>query len=133
MKKLLVIIFGIIFIGAGIFSIVKGNELVKKCTVETTATVIQLKEESSSDSDGLISYTYYPIIEYKVGERTITEQGITGSNPSKYNINDKVEILYNPDKAEEFIIKGDSSSNWIGIIFIVVGVVVIIAGILKKN
>ena len=49
-----------------------------------------------------------------------------------YNLNDKVDILYNPNKVEEYIIKGDKTSNIIGIVFIILGIIVCIAGVTKE-
>ena len=40
---------------------------------------------------------------------------------------EKVEILYNPNKIDEYIIKGDNTSGILGIVFIVVGAVLLVA------
>ena len=45
MKKLLILVFAILFIGVGIFLRIYANEMAKKCTVETTATVIRIVEK----------------------------------------------------------------------------------------
>ena len=80
-----------------------------------------------------------PVIAYQlrindpeVKPETITKQSNIGSTPSKYKVNDKVDILYNSNNIEEFIIKGDKSSNVIGIIFIVLGGIVFVCGIIRK-
>ena len=132
MRKIFVILFGIIFAGIGIFLLINGNELKKRCTAETVGTVVEIVREESTDSDGDMEYTYYPIIEYKAGDSVINRKSSAGSSSSKYNVNDKVDILYNPNKAEEFIIKGDNSSNILGIIFIVVGIIVAIFGVIGR-
>lgn len=132
MKKIGVIIFGIVFAIIGIFVIIKGNEQAKRCTEETVGIVIDIKEELSTDDDGRTIYTYYPVIQYTVGDRTITKKSSSGSSSMAYNLNDKVDILYNPNKVEEYIIKGDKTSNIIGIVFIVLGIIVCIAGVTKE-
>ena len=132
MKKIGVIIFGIVFAVIGIFVLKNGKDLEKRCTVEVEGTVIEIKEEMSTDSDNQTSYTYYPVIEYKAGEKTVTKKSNTGSSSSKYNINDKIVVLYNPEKEDEFIIKGDKSSSMLGIIFIIVGVAVVVLGVVKR-
>lgn len=146
MKKILVVIIGLLFVGIGIFILVNGNEKNKRCTEETVGTVVEIKEEKSRDDDGGYKYTYYPIIRYQAGDRTITKQSSTSksssssfsiggigfsSSNSTYNVNDSIEILYNPNNVEEFIIKGDKSYNFIGIVFIFLGGLASILGIIK--
>jgi len=132
MKKIGVIIFGIVFAIIGLFVFVKGNEQTKRCTEEAVGTVIEIKEDLSTDDDGNPTYTYYPVIQYVVGERTITKRSSSGSSSLAYHLNDKVDILYNPNNVEEYIIKGDKTSNIIGIVFIILGVIVCIVGVTKE-
>ena len=135
MKRYLVIIVGVIFIGVGAFMYFKGNNLEKNCTVETEATVVDMKQEFSSDSD-TTDYMYYPIIEYKAGEQTVRVTMSNGSSIPAYNIDEKITILYNPNKIKEFIVKGDKSSNIFSILFMAIGVFVTGYGIkiaLKKD
>ena len=128
MKKLLMIVMSIIFIIIGIVLFIKGNELKQRCTSQTVGTVVNIKEEVSHDEDGT-TYTYYPVIEYKAGEKTITKQSLSGSGNSKYNINDKVSVLYNPNNIEEFIIEGENTMSIIAIVFIVIGIITLLVGI----
>lgn len=123
MQRFLGIIFGILFIGVGIFMYFKNNNLVKNCTVEAIATVVDMKQELSTDSDGS-SYLYYPIIEYKAGENTVRVTMDSGSSTPRYNINDKITVLYNPNNTKEFIVKGEKTSNIFSIVFIILGVIV---------
>ena len=133
MQKLKVILIGVIFLAVGIFMYVKGQNQTQNCTVQTVGTVVEITEEMSTDSDGDITYTYYPVIKYTADDKTVRKQYSTGSsNYSKYSINDKIDILYNPSNVEEYIIKGDNSSNIFGIIFGVVGILILLIGIIKK-
>ena len=134
-KKILVIVIALVFVGIGAFSIIRGNELAKRCTEEAVGTVVEIKMEESLESDEYGThtiYTYYPVIEYKAGDKTVTKQSETGSSQSEYKINEKINILYNPQNVEEFIVKGDNSSNFMGIIFIVAGVLALGVGIFAK-
>lgn len=136
MNKIFIIIFGIVFLCVGVYILISGNELAKKCTVETVGTVVGNKEEASESYDGeytSTTYSYYPIIEYKVKDETIKGEGTTGSNPPKYNAGDTLDILYNPNNVREFMIKGDKSSNIFGIVFIVAGALITVLGIFSKN
>ena len=135
MQKFIGIIVGIIFIIVGAFLFLKNNNLVKNCTEEIEATVVDMKQDFSTD-DGDASYIYYPIIEYKANENNVRVTMDSGSNTPAYNIGDKITILYNPNKVKEFIVKGNKSSNIISIIFMVIGVFVTGYGVitaLKKH
>lgn len=131
MRRLVPIIVSILFIGVGIFCLTQANGLKKRCTVEAQATVIEIVREESNDPDDFGSYTYYPVIRYQAGEQTVTKKSIDGSNPSRYSENDTIDILYNPDNVEEFIIAGDNSVTIIGIIAIVVGGLLFVISIWK--
>ena len=124
MKKFMAVIFvGIIFLGVGGFLLYQGMSLVKKCTEESTATVVDMKQELDTDSNGM-NYLYYPIIEYDADGDTIRVTMSSGSSHPAYNINDKITILYNPSKTEQFIVKGDKSSNVMAIVFMTIGALV---------
>lgn len=123
MQRFLAIIVGIIFLALGIFIYTKNQNLIKNCTMETKATVVDMKQEISTDSDSS-SYTYYPIIEYKVGEDTIRATMDSGSSRPAYNIDEKITILYNPQKTKEFIVKGEKTSSIFSIVFMVLGLFV---------
>lgn len=121
MKRFLVLIFGLIFLGIGVFIYIRNTNLIKNCTEEATATVVDMKQEFSTDSDST-TYMYYPIIEYNVGNDTIRVTMGNGSSIPTYQINEKITILYNPSKTKEFIVKGDKTSNIFSIVFMALGV-----------
>ena len=123
-QRFLVMIVGIIFLGLGVFLYFKNDRLVKNCTEETLATVVDMKQEFSTDADSASTYIYYPILEYQVNDDTIRVTMDKGSSTPAYNINDKITILYNPNNTKEFLVKGDSSSNIFTIILVVLGVFV---------
>jgi len=128
MRKILLFIIAIAFIGVGVFLRINASEMAKRCTVENTATVIRNIEKEDYD-DGETNVLYYPEFEYKVGDKTITKTSNSGTYPAKYNVGDKVEILYNPNNVDEYLIKGDNSMNIISIVLIVIGVLVFLVGI----
>ena len=123
MKRFMVAIVGVIFLGVGIFMYIQNKNLVKNCTEKAEATVVDMKEEFSSDSD-MGSYLYYPIIEYNAKGQNVRVTMSSGSNVPAYSINDKIAILYNPNKVEEFIVDGDKMSGIISIVFVALGVIV---------
>ena len=135
MQRFIVLIVGVLFLGIGGFLYVKNNNLVKNCTVETEATVVDMKQEFSADSDST-SYLYYPIIEYKVGEDTIRVTMDKGSSTPAYDIKKKITVMYNPNKVKEFYVKDEKSSMIFSIAFMVIGVLISGYGVkvaLKKD
>lgn len=131
-NKIFIMIFGIIFLAVGIFVLVNGGNMAKKCTEPITAEVINIEKSESTDEDGFTSYTYTPIVEYTVGDKTVAKSSGKGASAPEYQIGDKIDLLYNPNNVEEFIIAGDNSYKIIGIVGIVVGALVLIAGIFKR-
>ncbi len=129
MKRLLVLISGILLIAVGIFLIIHGNGMKKRCTEPATAVVVQNVEETEFDDDNNLRYLYYPMFEFRAGDETVTVKGKNGQNPAEYQLQDKVELLYNPADPQEFLVKGEAGSALFGIIFIVVGVVVSAVGV----
>ncbi len=136
MQRFLVLIVGVIFLAVGGFMFYSNYRLVKNCTVETVATVVDMKQEFNTDSDSTSTYTYYPIIEYKVSEDNLRATIDSGSSTPAYEIGESITILYNPKKVKEFIVKGDKSSSIFGIVFVSIGVLLSGYGVyvaLKKD
>lgn len=127
-KKFIPLLIGLILLGGGVFFYFRAGELTKVCTEETTATVVSMREDFSTDvdTDG-VRYTYYPVIEYEAAGKTVKGE-LGASNPPAYSVNDKVDILYNPNKTSEFIVVGENQNfSWIllgglGVIFLAVGI-----------
>ena len=133
-KKIFVILVGLLFVGIGIYSLISDKEKAKRCTQETSGTIVELKKETSEDSDGHTEYVYYPIIRYTAKGNTITKKSNIGSsNYSKYRVNEKVTIFYNPNKVEEFMIEGENGSKFIAIVFISLGSLVTIVILIKRE
>lgn len=131
-KKFLPLVLGVILIGVGAFFYFRNSELARVCTEPSTATVVNMREDFvSTDGEG-IRYVYYPVVQYTAGDQTITEELGTSSNPPAYNINDTIEILYNPDKLNEFMVAGENSyiitiiMGALGAVFLVAGIYVLV-------
>ena len=129
-KKVIPLILGVILIGAGIFTFFRSSELVKVCTEKVTATVVNMREDFTSDpdSEGGMRYTYYPIIEYQANGNTVKAELSSGSNPPAYSVNDKIDILYNPNKTDEFIVAGENQ-NIVWIILVSLGAASLLASL----
>ena len=112
-----------------ILLIKKENEKKKNCTEETIGTVVQIDARYRGKTGS--KFLHYPIIEYDVGDKKIRKLSDHGSSPSKYVINEKIDILYNPNKIDEYVIKGDKDYAEIydsiegSIVFLIMAVVII--------
>ena len=127
------IIAGLIFIVAGIAFLKNGTGKQKRCIQETTGIVVEIKEEkrTKTDKSGSIyhEYIYYPVIEYKAGDKTVRKISNEITTYPRYKVNDKVDILYNPDNIEEYIMKGTKPSYALTAVFEVFGILFLIIGL----
>ena len=144
MKVLNIIKYVFTIIGAGMligtFSIYKNtNEFIKK-SIETEGTVIELLESrSSSSSDNTIMYK--PLVQFTDNKGTHIEfSSSTSSNPPSYSVNEKVEVIYNPESPNKAKIKsffslwgGATILGVLGLVFFIIGGSIIAYSIKKKN
>lgn len=131
-KSSIIFLIGIavVFIIAGIVVIFLNSGLQMKCTEQTTGTVVDIVCKEYHHSDTGFTYSYFPVIEYQAGDRTITQMSNSGEYPSRYKVGDQVEICYNPNDVEQYIIKGDLSANYIGFACVGLGLIAVIAAII---
>lgn len=127
MKRFGALIVGLIFLVVGGFMFFRNKSLAENCTVEAEATVVDMREDITSEGDG-IRYMYYPIIEYKAGDDTVSGTLNEGSSTPAYRIGETLTILYNPNNTQEFLVKG-SSGTLFSLIFAGIGVVITVVGI----
>lgn len=119
---------GIIFLITGTLMLKSQKKKEKNCTEKTYGKVIdivRLRNTGGGSSSGQPA-TYHPVFEYRVGDLTFVKQSLYGSTlaKNKYAIGQDVEILYNPNNGNEYLIVGFTSPKTIATIFTVVGIVV---------
>lgn len=124
MKKDSVFLFAGILIIIGICIFVYQNLKINRCTQEVSGSVLEVKEEHTTDDDGNRKYTYTPIIGYTVNGKLIEKRGHSSSY-QKYRRGEKLTIMYNPDKVEEFVIKGDIMRRFMGVYLMVAGAIIV--------
>ena len=126
---MLFLLVGIVFIVVGVLVMIQGDSLKQRCTEQALGTVVEVICESSySTIEETYTYTYYPVIEFQVGDRTISQKSSFGQDPPKYTVGQQVEIYYNPNNVEEYFIKGDSTPQYLGIVFIGLGSLAALVG-----
>jgi uncharacterized protein YneF (UPF0154 family) len=144
MKVLNIIKYVFTIIGAGMligtFFIYKNTiEFVEK-SIETEGTVVELlKSRSSSSSDNSIMYK--PLVQFTDIKGTQIEfSSSSSSNPPSYSVNEKVEVIYNPESPNKAKIKsffslwgGATILGVLGLVFFIIGGSIIAYSIKKKN
>ncbi len=131
---------GIIFLGVCMISRshIKGME--NRCTAETQATVIRVKE---SDEGG----SYSPVVEFTTedGRQVTAQNNIYSSEFANIFEGDKVEVRYDPDSPRESFYIGNGLKSFsmiyyifggVGGLFALIGAAFLIAAIVmgrKKN
>jgi len=94
---------------------------------KTFAIIIDLIR--SAQAQGLD--TYFPVLEYKtMSGEVITKKSYVGNKKGQQKIGDRVAIVYNPDKPEEFLLDTGMDKYWKILGSVIAGVVFIAAGLL---
>ena len=131
--KLIPVIFLIVAVvlsvtGAGLLSYQKIKS--KSCTETVTAIVTEnLSEQSkikSTNKRHRISTIYRPLFRYDYNGVEYDVVSNTASNPPKFEVGDVVELKINPDNPREFYALVDKTTNFIGIIFLCIGSLLLI-------
>ena len=133
-RKLIGLLFGIVAIVIGIVILVSHFNAQKTQTSEVVATIIRVDSEVETDTDGFDTRWYYPVVEYRVsGERYETRvPNVSSTDSTEYKENDTISLQFNPEKPTEVSQKGNNGSLIGGIIFIILGFLVIVGTIFSK-
>lgn len=124
MKRDGVFLSAVILIIIGICIFVYQNLKIQRCTQEVSGSVLEVKEEYTTDENRNHEYAYTPIIGYMVNGKLIEKRG-SSSSYQKYRRGEKITIMYNPNKVEEFVIKGDIMYRFMGVYLMVAGAIVV--------
>lgn len=99
----------------------------RECLITTIATIVGIKEIKHPVKSNNCIYTYHPIMEYTIGERTYRNTYTYGANEeSYYSIGDKKEICCNSNNRNIFYLKDDTASKKRAKHMIIVGIVILI-------
>ncbi len=121
-----------IMCGIIIFKNMEKNKSV--CTSKTLGKVIDIEE----DTREMIAYN--PVFEYTVGDYKYVKEYTYGSNVIPYKIGQEVEIYYNPNKPDQYYVKGDTLYKrvakiavLIGICFLFVSLIFVVIALMVQN
>lgn len=122
MNNPLLLVIGLVFIVLGfvVSRFVKAKK--SRCTASASGIVSDVRRQRSADDDG--RYSYHPVYEYTANGQVIKREGnVYSKNRKKYQAGQPAQIMYNPEKPEEFYVVGAKKQVSFGFILIVVGVI----------
>jgi hypothetical protein len=91
----------------------------RACSVPATAVVAEIKKDSSRAGRAV----FIPILEYKSKGKTVRGNAgiVRKKEANRYQTGKSIEILYNPDKPEEFRIAGKNGVLILSIVLLALG------------
>ena len=126
-------IVGALFIVFGVFSIKSESAKAKRCVAPAMGRIVRVDVEYEEKEDSIRKQkNYIPVFQYIVNGKTVeSSSNIISRDKKKYNVGDTAEILFNPSKPSEFVIKGKSKKSGVGfgIAMMAIGVLLIVLGI----
>ena len=129
------IIIAVICFAIAVMSIRKNANLNKHCTAEVEGVIADVIVETDTgvDSDGgeITTTSYTPVYEYTVNGETKRMRGqFSDTGKTKHKAGTQVTVLYNPDNPDEYMIKGSTTRQTVGmsIFLFVVGIILILMG-----
>lgn len=125
MSVLFYFVIGIILAVIGLLLILAKVMSYIRCTVLINASVVNLEEENIYYRS--VNYTYYyPVVEYIVDGKCYSQKAyFRTSRKTKYPINSKMDIYYNPKNPDEIRFIGHPFPLPMGLILLSIGAVLI--------
>lgn len=122
MNNPLLLVIGLVFIVLG-FVVSRFTKAKKsRCTQVVSGTVADVRRQRSADNEG--RFNYHPIYEYTVNGQVFRREGsVYSQNRKKYQVGQAAQIMYNPEKPQEFYVAGAKKQVGFGFMLVVVGVV----------
>ena len=119
------VIIGCIIIVVSLLILINNNKKQKRCI--KTADGIITGVSSSLFDPGVIFHTYYPTIDFYIGNERITVKLQYGVSYNTYQVGQKVLVHYNPNNPKEFYIDGNKSKKVFGIVCLMVGIALVVS------
>jgi len=113
----------------GLFLTINAIRFKKICDLEARGKVVGIEKRKTRE--GLIRY--YPSFQFYVNKVSVKKTSKQGSNPSKFNIGDTVDIFYNAANPQQFYVSGDKTTLLSGVLFLIIAVALVIVGVIVKT
>ncbi len=98
------VLTGAVIIGSSIWARRSDSKLQRACSIQTVATVTDIIEQSSEDSDGDTTTYYYPVLKYAVDGESYEKKYSVSLKTQRFTIGDEVTISYNPNNPKQYYI-----------------------------
>lgn len=121
---------GIVFLAIGLWAIIYCIIREKNYNGRASALVLDIvkKQYRSSGSD-IISIHHHPVLEFYANGRYVKNTYFAGSNPCKYIVGQNITVRYDTNNPEKYFIEGEKVTKILGIIFTIIGAVIIAVGV----
>ena len=125
MSDIFFLVVGIILFGIGLLLLAAKVMTYIKCTVPINATVVKPEKEYTYFR-GVKNTHYRPVVRYAVDGKNYTEKAYFRTcRKTKYPIGSQIRICYNPKKPKEMRFVGHLFPLPLGLVFILIGAVLI--------
>ena len=123
------ILFAIVFLGAGVLALLGGAKQKKQCSASVSGTVIAVHAKAQEKGNRKFT-TYHPEFQFQVGGTTYNLRSNFGSLKKEFQEGQAVTICYDPaDPRAAFVADDVNNSAQGGIMFLVIGLLLVIGGI----
>lgn len=113
---------GIVFMGFGLFLMLKSLLLSRRCSESVTGTVVQIGERVDQTMPRCYKAYYFPVYAYQVDGVEYRSAGKEYSRKrDKFEVGAQGEVRYNPNKHSECVINDKIGYTFIAEVFLVVG------------
>lgn len=128
----LLLIIGLLLSGFGVYTFKKNQKLAKN-GVKTMASVIDISEQTDTDSEGYSSKSYYPVLEFvDQNSQKHKFKGNVGGGKKKYHLDQEIEIIYDPANPEQAQMKNFVTQWIMPIVIIIVGAMLVVGGVVSN-
>ena len=125
-QELFYVFFGVFFFAFGIIKFIKGKSLSENGEV-VNGIVFRIDNKMSIGDDE----NRVEIIRFVTKKKEWITEELTSTSLIPRSVGDKVKIIYNPENPKEFDIQSDLNLMIVPIIFVAIGAIVIIYGIIS--
>lgn len=128
--NVVIVLVGVIFTVVSI-GVNHGNKKkVQRCKVLTKGRVVDMQREAStSNTDGVATFSWYPVYEYTADEHIIRKRSYFGQAKQAFYPGEEVEIYYNANDYNEFYVPKEHTGKLI-MAFQIIGAMLLIIGVI---